>query len=129
MKYKFLSAMLVAPVLFGALSISSAMPETAVQPLGDQAYVGKVTGWSIAADGAVAVKLEGSLDKKAFALWFATPANLTDTTRYEDLVLAAVLALQGSLKDTPVTILSKDVRNDTGKTVEDALPLDGMRQE
>ena len=112
----------IASFIPGAAARATAAPSS----LYDVAYQGKITGWSVAVDGTVTVRLEGTRDGEAFSLWFATPASRTSTTRYEDLVLEAVLAASGPLKDVQVTVLSDN--EDAGDSIEDALVLNSISQ-
>ena len=89
-------------------------------------YEGKITGWSVSADGTVAVRLAGTHASKEFALWFATPASRNATTRYENLVLDAVLAVSGALQSELVTVVTDNSNETSGKSVEDAMTLNSI---
>ncbi|MGE3171839.1 MAG: hypothetical protein AB7O97_04385 [Planctomycetota bacterium] len=96
---------------------------------------GSVTGWSIRADGSVALRLRdlaaaaaGADDPASRALWFVTPPSQTSTTRFEELVLLAVLQLRvdpaAAPADAALVVVRGDVSNEvTGRSIEDAIPL------
>lgn len=128
-----MKTLMLVPVLFcsvPALSSLSPTRETVVcpAPVNPVAYEGKVVGWSVSVDGTVAVHLNGTHESKEFSLWFATPASRTATTRYESLVLEAVLAVIGPLEDDLVTVVTDGSSKDHGRTLEDALTLNSIGQ-
>jgi len=84
---------------------------------------GTITGWSITDDGTVSIRLEGQHDNREFKLWFSTPASRTATTRFENLILEAVLALGRTQGATTVTVGSETSNNESGGRLTDALPL------
>jgi hypothetical protein len=90
---------------------------------------GVITGWSVLADGTVSIRLAGQPKDRDFELWFATPASRTATTRYEDLILEAVMALRRQKDPATVTVTSDTSNSESGERLADALPLRGLRQE
>jgi len=84
---------------------------------------GTITGWSVEEKGDVYVRLEGTHQGKSFQRWFVTPARRTETTDFEELVLYAIIALQGDPRGIQVTIESEPSNEVSGARREDALPL------
>jgi hypothetical protein len=122
---------LLVLALFSAIPLVSFMSSSG-EPIAHRAmldpviYEGKIANWSVLADGTVAVRLVGTRENKAFSLWFVTPASQTATTRFEHLVLDAVLAFVGPLKDVSVTVVSDSSNEDSGKSIKDALVLSSI---
>lgn len=131
--HETMKKLMLVPVLLcavPAVSFLSPTVETVARPalVNPVAYEGTVVGWLVSVDGTVAVRLDGTHESKEFSLWFATPASRTATTRYESLVLEAVLAVSGPLKGELVTVVSESSTQDAGKSIEDAMTLNSIGQ-
>jgi len=82
---------------------------------------GKVSAWYVFADGTVGLRLTGQDKEQLFSTWFITPADKTETTRFEHLMLASLLRLSDSRE--PLTIAYEQTNEKLGKTLKDALPI------
>lgn len=90
---------------------------------------GKLSGWSVDATGQVAIRLTGNHEDEPYELWFATPPNRTNTTRFEELVVDAVLAHDmGPAGQSEITIMSQDEQGANGRSVESAFPILALRR-
>lgn len=122
---------LFVPILLCVVPIVSIM-SSLLEPIPHRAmanpavYEGKIAGWSVSVDGTVAVRLAGTREGEEFSLWFATPASRNATTRYESLVLEAVLACRGPGQHELVTVVTDSSNEASGKSVEQALALSSI---
>lgn len=67
--------------------------------------VGRIAGWHVASDGAVALRLvERTRQKEPASAWFRTPASTTTNTRFEHLVLSILLDAEGRSTSAPKLI-------------------------
>ena len=106
-----------------AISLAANRP---APPTTDVTFTGTVTAWSVSSGGTVALKLEGNQNDESFALWFATPADRNATTRFEELVLDAVLSLSS---DQDVTVTGEAGSSRTGKALDEAIDLIRLQKE
>ncbi|HLU39105.1 MAG TPA: hypothetical protein VK081_06945 [Planctomycetota bacterium] len=113
----------LAPHRAATLAPAIAAPERAA-PQGGTGKVqrtGQIGAWYVYADGTVAVRLDGQDKGQSFSTWFVSPADKTETTRFEHLMLATALRLASSRE--PLTVAYDPGREKQGKTVRDAVPI------
>lgn len=109
---------------FAVIVASRALPEgtdDAPAPFEAIQHTGKIVAWQIAADGSVAMQVENREKTPATSPWFRSPADKTDSTRFEELMLEAVLRLAASKE--AVTVVYDADKERAGKTLEDAFPV------
>lgn len=82
---------------------------------------GRVNAWYVFADGTVAVRLVGQDKEQTFATWFITPADKTETTRFEHLMLAT--ARDVAVSGEELTIAYEQSNEKLGKSLKDAVPI------
>lgn len=82
---------------------------------------GQIRAWYVFADGTVAIRLDGQNKERSYATWFVTPADKTETTRFEHLMMGSALALARSGDE--ITIAYEKSNEKTGKTVKEAVPI------
>lgn len=84
---------------------------------------GRIESWSVVADGTVYIRL-GPADSDRPSLWFKTPPDKTETTRFEDLTLDIVRHVEHAQGPRALIALSADPSPDEdGTALEKALPI------
>jgi hypothetical protein len=108
---------------FEALGSRGAADRAVVSPAAEELVErrGRVSAWYVFADGTVAVRLDGHDKDQGFSAWFVTPADQTETTRFEHLMLATAMSLSSSSE--PLTIAYELNKEKVGKSIKDAIPI------
>ena len=111
------------------------------QDSGEIKRTGVITAWTVAADGTVTFRLQGSGEEVAAkpgetpkqakdaaakdaaksTTWFSTPPDKSAEVRLEELVLQIVLA--GSTGSAPITVTARHDPGNKGETMEKPLFL------
>lgn len=84
-------------------------------------FTGRITAWHVAADGTVGLKLQDPDEVGVESLWFHTPANQTDATLFEDLILETAIEMVTSNRE--ISILYERDKEISGKTLDDSFPI------
>lgn len=112
----------VLPV--GLVALAGTVPTSTTAPAAPFErihFTGRITAWHVAADGTVGLKLQDSDEVGVESLWFHTPANQTDATLFEDLILETAIEMVTSNRE--ISIVYERDKEISGKTLDDSFPI------
>lgn len=112
---------LLAPLAYLAFGGLGRDESAAPAPFERIEYTGRITGWHVTGDGRVSLRLLDDAQSDGKPVWFRTPADKTDVTRFEELMLLTVLQL--SAADQALTVVYERDKERSGKTVDTAFPI------
>jgi hypothetical protein len=116
---------LPAIALFAVLGASALEPRQQRRTGDDSEFSvqGRVENWSVAADGTIYIRIDPVESDRA-SVWFKTPPDKTETTRFEDLTLDIVLHVEHAEGAHGVITLAADpAPGEDGAELEKALPI------
>lgn len=108
----------------GLVAVAATVPTasaTPAAPLDRIHFTGRITAWHVAADGTVGLKLQDSDEVGVESMWFHTPANQTDATLFEDLILETVIEMTTTNRE--ISVVYERDKEVSGKTLDDSFPI------
>lgn len=112
---------LLLPVAWLAFDHRTPEAPTKIPAFERTQHTGTIVAWHLAADGTVSVKLNDVERPTPEALWFRSPADKTDSTRFEELLLQALLPVAAS--ERRLSVVYDLDKERSGKTLEDGFPI------